>query len=235
MLAGVTVIVITETMDTFADADLLGSAMLVATTLTLGGEGATSGAEYTAPNGLVARVPQEEPLQPAPVKLHATAVFDVPFTVAVNESVAAVETEALAGLMLNETAGAVTMLMLADADLVGSATLVATTLTLGGEGATSGAEYTAPVELVARVPQEEPLQPAPVKLHATAVFGVPFTVAVNESVAAVETEALVGLMLNETAGATTTLTLAEADLVGSATLVAVTLRVSGEGTLDGAV
>jgi hypothetical protein len=41
---GVTVTTTTEKMVTFADADLLGSAMLVATTLTLAGEGATGGA-----------------------------------------------------------------------------------------------------------------------------------------------------------------------------------------------
>jgi hypothetical protein len=61
------------------------------------------------------------------------------------------------------------------------------------------------------------------------------TVAVNESVLAVGTEALVGLMLSNTAVATTTLTFAEADLVGSATLVTVTWSVAGEGTLDGGV
>jgi hypothetical protein len=42
-------------------------------------------------------------------------------------------------------------------------------------------------------------------------------------------------MLIKTAVATTTVTLAEADLVGSATLVAVTLSVAGEGTLAGEV
>ena len=75
----------------------------------------------------------------------------------------------------------------------------------------------------------------PVKLHATAVFDVPVTAAVKEPTPAVGTEALVGLMLIKTAVATTTVTLAEADLVGSATLVAVTLSVAGEGTLAGAV
>jgi hypothetical protein len=75
----------------------------------------------------------------------------------------------------------------------------------------------------------------PVKLHRTAVFEVPVTVAVKELVLAVGTEALVGLMLIRTAVATTTVTLAEADLVGSATLVTVTLSVAGEGTLAGAV
>jgi hypothetical protein len=58
---------------------------------------------------------------------------------------------------------------------------------------------------------------------------------VKEFALAVGTEALVGLMLIKTAVATTTVTLAEADLVGSATLVTVTLSVAGEGTLAGAV
>jgi hypothetical protein len=84
-------------------------------------------------------------------------------------------------------------------------------------------------------PQEEALQPAPVKLHATAVFVVPVTLAVKESVLATGTETLVGLMLSKTAVAATRVTLADADLVGSATLVAVTLRAAGEGTFAGAV
>jgi hypothetical protein len=75
----------------------------------------------------------------------------------------------------------------------------------------------------------------PVKLHATAVFGVPVTVAVKESTLAVGTEALVGLMLMMIAVATTTVRFAEADLVGSATLVTVTRSVAGEGALAGAV
>jgi len=58
---------------------------------------------------------------------------------------------------------------------------------------------------------------------------------VKESVLAVGTAALGGVILSKTAVATTTLTLAEADLVGSATLVTVTWSVAGEGTLDGAV
>jgi hypothetical protein len=75
----------------------------------------------------------------------------------------------------------------------------------------------------------------PVKLHATAVFDVPVTVAVKEPTLAVGTEALVGLMLIKTAVATTTVTLAEADLVESATLVTVTWSVAGEGAFAGAV
>jgi hypothetical protein len=64
---------------------------------------------------------------------------------------------------------------------------------------------------------------------------VPVTVAVKESVLAVGTAALAGLMLSKTAAAAITVTLAEADLVGSATLVTVTLTVAGEGTLAGEV
>jgi hypothetical protein len=69
----------------------------------------------------------------------------------------------------------------------------------------------------------------------TAVFVVPVTVALKESAVAVGTEALVGLMLSKTAVAATRVTLAEADLVGSDTLVTLTLRVAGEGILAGAV
>jgi hypothetical protein len=74
----------------------------------------------------------------------------------------------------------------------------------------------------------------PARLHATAVFDVPDTIAVKESTLAVGTVALVGLMLSKTAAAAARVTLAEAVLVGSATLVAITWSVASEGTLDGA-
>ena len=45
------------------------------------------------------------------------------------------------------------------------------------------------------------------------------------------TAALVGLMLSKTESAARIVTLAEADFVGSATLVAFTVTVPGEGTL----
>ena len=57
----------------------------------------------------------------------------------------------------------------------------------------------------------------------------------KESVLAVGTAALEGVMLSKTAAAATIVTLAEADLVGSATLVTVTRSVAGEGTLAGGV
>ena len=65
----------------------------------------------------------------------------------------------------------------------------------------------------------------PVADHVTALFVVPVTVAVNCCVPPVSTEAEVGEMVIETTGVALTVTAAEADLVGSATLVAVTLYV----------
>jgi hypothetical protein len=64
---------------------------------------------------------------------------------------------------------------------------------------------------------------------------VPVTVAVKEPTLPVGTEALVGLMLSKTAAAATMVTLADADLVGSATLVTVTWSVAVDGTLAGEV
>ncbi|HXJ06266.1 MAG TPA: hypothetical protein VNH65_14270 [Candidatus Acidoferrum sp.] len=213
-----------------AEPVLDGSAVLVAVTLTVDGEGTAEGAVYSP---ALSTVPHAEALHPAPCTLHVTAVFEVPTTDAVNCCVAPVPTDVLPGATLTPTTGI--MVTDADAVLLASAMLVATTLMLAGEGATLGAEYTAVNALVANVPQEVPLHPAPVKLHATAVFDVPVTVAVNVPTLAVGTEALDGLTLSKTAVAKTTVILAEADLDGSATLVALTLRIAGEGTLAGAV
>lgn len=160
-------------------------------------------------------------------------MFDVPVTAAPNCCVVPGEMDTADGVTETRTFG--TIIRFADPDLAGSATLVATTLTLVGEGATDGAEYTADKELVASVPHVEPEQPAPLRPHVNAVFEVPVTFAVKSCMPEVETEALVGLILSKTASAAATVTLAEADLVGSATLVAFTVTVAGEGTLDGDV
>jgi hypothetical protein len=207
-----------------------GSAKLVAVTVTVAGEG-TAGGAVKSPLPLI--VPQAAALHPEPCTVHCTPVFEVPATDALNCAVAPAATDVLLGVTVTRTFGI--MVTTADADLLGSAMLVATTFTVAGVGGITGALYTAEVALVESVPQEDPVHPAPVKLHATPVFVVPVTVAVKVSRPAVITEALVGLMLIKTAVATTTVTLAEADLVGSATLVAVTLSVAGEGTLAGAV
>jgi hypothetical protein len=105
----------------------------------------------------------------------------------------------------------VTMLTCAEADLVVSACDVAVTVTTAGLGTIAGAVYN-PAEVIA--PQLEPEQPAPEILHDTDVFEVPVTCAENcfEAEGASLTE--VGEMVTVTTG--TTVTVALADLVGSA-------------------
>ena len=66
----------------------------------------------------------------------------------------------------------------------------------------------------------------PVADQVTPVFDVPVTLAVNCCVAAVCSDAVVGLIVTETGGGgAVTVTVAEEDLVVSATLVAVTVYV----------
>jgi hypothetical protein len=115
-------------------------------------------------------------VQPVPLKTQVTAVLDVPVTLALKSSVPAVGTEALVGLMLNKTATAATIVTLAEADLVGSATLVAFTVTVAGERAIVGGTYSPLVEIV---PHAVPAQPAPVTVHITPKFEVPVTSPAN--------------------------------------------------------
>jgi hypothetical protein len=194
------------------------------------GEGTVKGAVKSP---LAEMVPQPVALHPDPPTVHVTPTFKVPATEACSCSVPPAATEELLGVTTTTTPDMI--VMTADADLLGSATLVTTIFTVAGEGATTGALYTAEIELLASVPQDDPLQPAPFRLHTTFVFVVPATVAVKELSPAAGTEALVGLMPSIMATAVTTVTLAEADLVGSATLVAVTWSVDGEDAPDGAV
>jgi hypothetical protein len=78
--------------------------------------------------------------------------------------------------MLNKTATAATIATLAEADLVGSATLIAVTVTAAGEGTLDGGIYRPLLEIV---PHAAPVQPAPFSVHATAVFEDPVTVPTN--------------------------------------------------------
>ena len=117
-----------------ADPDLDGSAVLVAVTITVLGEGTAEGAAYCP---VLFTVPQVAALHPAPCTLHITAVFDVPTTEAFNCCVAPVAIDALIGVTVTTTTGM--MITSAEAVLLASAMLVATTLTLAGEGATFGA------------------------------------------------------------------------------------------------
>lgn len=83
------------------------------------------------------------------------------------------------------------------------------------------------------MPQAAPEQPLPATLQVTAVFAVLVTVAVNCWVFSAMTCAVVGEIDTVTGGRITTL--AEADLVESATEVAVTVTCAGLGTVGGAV
>ena len=137
-----------------------------------------------------------------------TAVLLVPVTVAVNCCVPPVKSEADVGLMLTAmTGGGTVTVTVAAVDFVLSATLVARTVNVP---AVAGAVYRPVVETA-----------PPVADHVTAVFEVPVTVAVNCCVPPVKSEADVGLMLTDTSA---TVTVAEADFDGSATLVAVTVK-----------
>lgn len=121
-------------IDKDAEPVLDGSAALVAVTVTVDGDGTTEGAVYSP---VASTAPQAGALHPAPCTLQVTAVFELPTTDALNCCIAPVTTEMLAGVTVTTTTG--TMVTLAEAVLLGSAMLVAATVTLGGAGATGGA------------------------------------------------------------------------------------------------
>ena len=126
--------------------------------------------------------------------------MDVPATVAVKGCIAEVETDELFGVILSETLSAAPTVMLAVADFVRSATLVAVTVTIAGEGRLGGGTYNPFVEIA---PQDAPLQPVPLIAQVTAVFGVPTTFPVNSWVVPTITVAWLGFTVIETWGALT--------------------------------
>jgi hypothetical protein len=93
-----------------------------------------AGAVYSP---LVDIVPQAAPLQPLPATLHDTVVFDVPVTFAVNCCLLPLRSCAVIGKTAIETGG--TMVTVADADFVGSATEVAMIDICGELGTADGA------------------------------------------------------------------------------------------------
>src|SRR5579862_5815585 len=121
-------------------------------------------------------VPHAAPLHPVPESVQCTDVLVVPLTLAVNCCCAPVETCAVPGVTVTETADADWMTMLADADFVGSATEVAVTVARAGLGMVAGAVYR-PEDVM--VPQEPETQPMPETVQLTPVFELPVTVAVN--------------------------------------------------------
>jgi hypothetical protein len=160
-------------------------------------------------------------------------------TVAVKLLVCPVCTVAEPGATLTVTAAVIVIVALAT--LLPSATEVAVNVTVAGEGAAPGALYViaTPDLLVLEdnVPHVFPEQPAPVNVQFTPLFCASFcSVAVKDCV---PTSACTLLAVGETAttiaGAVVTVIVAAADFVPSATEVAVSVTLAGEGTLAGAV
>jgi len=164
---------------------------------------------------------------------HATALLVVvPLTLAVNGSVPPVTDDAVAGDTVTPVTvglgdgllvGAAVTAIVAEPTFVGSATLVAVTTDVP---AAAGAVYTPAAEIL-------PVEAC----HVTARFVVvPLTTAENESVPPAAVDALPGVIATEVTpdplggliGAARTVTTADADLVGSATLVAVTVPVPAD-------
>ncbi len=173
-------------------------------------------------------LPQAEPAHPAPASVQLTAVFAVPRTCATNCWDEPTVTPTLAGVTATEIG--ITTVTAAEPDLLRSACEVAVTVTVGGMGTIAGAEYR-PAALM--VPQVTPAHPVPVTVQVTVVFKVPVTFAVNGCVVPGATCTDEGE--TETPISAESVTVAEADLVGSACDVAVTETRDGLGTAGGAV
>jgi hypothetical protein len=161
-------------MVTEAAAMALGSALLRARTATGFVAGTLSGAVYTASwvlPGAATIVPTAALPPVMPLTSQLTLVSDAPLTVPVKFMVLPGATVAAVGeIVILTTVLAVVMLIVAVADLVGSAMLVAVSNTKSGEGRVCGAVKT-PAEFT--VPQALPKQPTPAIFQITAVTGLP--------------------------------------------------------------
>lgn len=116
--------------------------------------------------------PQLIPAQPLPVALHTT--MPLPGPLAENWIWPCGLTVGDAGAIVRPEA--VVMVIVPEPEALGSATDVAIICTVAGEGTEPGAVYR---PLPETLPQAEPLQPDPERLHLTAVFVTPVRLAVN--------------------------------------------------------
>ena len=125
-------------MTTLAEADFVGSAAEVATTVARAGFGIVAGAVYR-PDEVT--VPHEPATQPIPVTFQVTLVFEVPVTVALNccWPFTARVTESGETDMPTLTAVPIETVALPTCDV--SNKDVAVTVTTDGEGAVGGALY----------------------------------------------------------------------------------------------
>lgn len=127
---------------------------------------------------------------------------------------------------------AAVMVTVAFADWLGAATDVAVMVTVGGAGTLAGAVYKPEAEMD---PHAEPEQPVPATVQFTDVFVLPVTVAENCFCPPALTWTVDGDTDTDTDAAASISTVAEADFVGSATEVALTVACGGLGTAAGAV
>lgn len=184
---------------TVAKSDLVGSSTLVAATTTVCADSMVAGAVYS---------PVPEMVPTVGLMDHVTDVLEVPLMVAVNWRVCEGPSVTLEGLRVTEIDG--TRVITADADLVTSATLVAVTVTDRVAVTGDGAVYKPPAEI-------DPT--SGLSDQVTAVLAVPATVAVNWRVCEAERVTEDGVIVTDTVAER--FTVAEADFVESATLVAV--------------
>jgi hypothetical protein len=130
--------------------------------------------------------------------------------------------------------------IVATAVLLVSATDLAVSVTVAGDGTPTGAVNVIAtpdaLEAADNVPHVAPVHPAPLNVHVTPLFCVSLaTVAVTPCVLAVCTDALVGFTDTATAGGAVTVIVATTVLLVSATDLAVNVTVAGDGTPAGAV
>ena len=125
---------------TLALADFEGSAVLVAVTATLGGDGATAGAVYVAESSPVAAIAPSDEFPPAtPLTLQLTAELDVPAPVTVALKFADPPGARLAELGAMLTTIPLWICTLAEPLADGAGALVAVIVTFEGEGSDCGA------------------------------------------------------------------------------------------------
>jgi hypothetical protein len=200
---------------TVAEADFVVSAWLVAVTVTDCWIAIAAGAVYRP---LAPIVPT-----PAGLAVHVTDWLVLFATVAVKLCVPLAYSVAVPGTTLTDTGGS--SVIVAEADLVESAWLVAVTVTVCCVVIVAGAVYT-PLALI--VPT-----PSGLIVHVTAWFVLFATVAVKLCVPFEYRVAAPGVTLTDTGGSS--VTVADADFAASAWLVAVTVTVCCDVIVVGAV
>jgi hypothetical protein len=160
---------------TLALPDLVPSATLVAVTLTVAGEGGSSGAVYTAVAAPFATTVPSVAFPPeTPFTLQVTPVAGLPDPLTLAVNTCAPPTSTFTGLGLTLTTMSSFSVTLADALSCGATLLTASTVTVAGDGKIAGAVYRPAAEIVPVLT----LPPVtPFTSHVTLVFVVPVTLA----------------------------------------------------------